>query len=96
MQQTRAQPSWVTLLQHLRSRIRCCREREPMKMSMRSRRAGKSRDAAVGKSSGLRPALDGTCHLLILSSRVAADDVARIASSRAFVKRSTSMDDTWQ
>ena len=58
-----------------------------MNMSLRSHRAGVSRDAAVEKSSGQRSALDGTCQRLNWSSHVAAGVVARIALDSSIVRR---------
>ena len=85
--QTHAQNSWVTFLPRLwRALIRAC-ERQPRNMSMRSHRAGVSRDAALEKSSGLGSALDGACQRLNRSSHVAAGVVARIASDSSIVRR---------
>ena len=58
-----------------------------MNMSLRSHRAGVSRDAAVEKSSGPTSALDGACQRLNWSSHVAAGVVARIASDSSIVRR---------
>ena len=77
--QARAQHSWITLLLHLRRALIIAVERQPMNMSLRSHRAGVSRDAAVEKLSGPASALDGACPRLNRSSHVAAGVVARIA-----------------
>ena len=90
----------ATLLGHLPAASRAAmiraRERQPMHVSMRSRRAGSFRDAAVEILSGLTSALDGACQRLSLTSHVATDAVARITSSRRIVSASVQSCDTCQ